>query len=57
MLSVLAALLPVTHNLGVSLGDRSCLAPGVGLRHTIVTAKRAWAKLESGTLIVVIRLS
>jgi len=50
-----AALLPVIRKLGLLLGDRSCLALGIGLRHTIVTAERAWAKLHIGTPIVVIR--
>lgn len=50
-----ASLLPMTRKFGLSLGDRSCLALGLSLRHTIVTAERAWAKLQISAPIVVIR--
>src|ERR1044071_2301064 len=41
-----AALRPTTKKLGLSLGDRSCLALGLARRHSVVTAEREWAKLR-----------
>src|SRR5262249_49846977 len=46
-----AALRPTTKKLGLSLGDRSCLALGLARRNTVVTAERAWAKLKIGVKI------
>ena len=50
-----AALRPTTKKLGLSLGDRSCLALGLARRHTVVTAEREWAKLRVGIKIEFIR--
>lgn len=50
-----AALRPTTKKLGLSLGDRSCLALGLARRHTVVTAEREWAKLRVGIKIELIR--
>lgn len=33
-----------THALGLSLGDRACLAPGVRLNARVYTADRAWRR-------------
>lgn len=46
---------PVTKHLGLSLGDRACLALGLQTQCSVVTADKAWAKLELGIEIRVIR--
>jgi ribonuclease VapC len=48
-------LLPQTRSVGLSLGDRACLALGIALKAPIYTADRAWNKLSVGVLIHVIR--
>jgi ribonuclease VapC len=48
-------LLPQTRSIGLSLGDRACLALGIALKAPIYTADRAWHKLRVGVLIHVIR--
>jgi ribonuclease VapC len=50
-----AVLRPATKKLGLSLGDRSCLALALSRRNTTVTAERAWAKLKIGVKIELIR--
>lgn len=50
-----AALYPVTKALGLSLGDRSCLALGLERNLEIVTADRSWADLELDVPVTVIR--
>lgn len=50
-----AVLRPTTKKLGLSLGDRSCLALALSRRNTAVTAERAWAKLKISTKIELIR--
>ena len=52
---IAATLRPATRKLGLSLGDRSCLALGLASRHTVVTAERTWGKLQIGVKIEVIR--
>jgi ribonuclease VapC len=52
---VAAKLRARTKNLGLSLGDRSCLALGLALRQTVVTADREWATLRLGIKIEIIR--
>jgi PIN domain nuclease of toxin-antitoxin system len=49
-----AALLPLTSALGLSLGDRICLATAATCGVPAVTADRAWAKL-TGIAVEVIR--
>jgi PIN domain nuclease of toxin-antitoxin system len=44
-----------TRHLGLSLGDRACLALGIALRLPVYTAERAWKKLKLGVRIHVIR--
>ncbi len=44
-----------TRALGLSLGDRACLALGLALRAPVYTANRTWKKLKIGVRIHVIR--
>lgn len=44
-----------TRGLGLSLGDRACLALGIALRAPVYTADRAWKNLKLGVRIHVIR--
>ncbi len=44
-----------TRALGLSLGDRACLALGLALRAPVYTADRAWKHLKLGIRIHVIR--
>lgn len=48
-------LLVQTRSLGLSLGDRACLALGVALHAPVYTADRAWKNLNLGVRIHVIR--
>jgi len=41
-----AELRPLTKNLGLSLGDRSCLALAMLSRATAITADKAWKKIK-----------
>jgi len=55
-LAQLAATLRLTtKKLGLSLGDRSCLALGLVRRNTVVTAEKTWVKLKIGVKIDLIR--
>ncbi len=44
-----------TRALGLSLGDRACLALGISLRAPVYTADRSWKNLKVGVRIHVIR--
>ncbi|MFZ0771676.1 MAG: type II toxin-antitoxin system VapC family toxin [Candidatus Sulfotelmatobacter sp.] len=44
-----------TWHLGLSLGDRACLALGIALKLPVYTAEKAWKKLKVGVRIHVIR--
>ena len=44
-----------TRALGLSLGDRACLALGIALKAPVYTADRAWKGLKLGVPIHVIR--
>ena len=50
-----ARLRPLTRHAGLSLGDRACLALGLRLDSTVITADRAWASLDTGVEVVLIR--
>lgn len=52
---VAGALVTQTRALGLSLGDRACLALGLALRAPVYTADRSWSKLKLGMRIHVIR--
>ncbi len=44
-----------TRSAGLSLGDRACLALGLHLGYPVITADRAWARVDVGVEIVLIR--
>ncbi len=52
---VTADLLPRTRALGLSLGDRACLALAMERKLPVLTADRAWKSLRVGVEIRVIR--
>ena len=49
------ALRPATQALGLSLGDRACLATAQPEKIPVLTADRAWANLDLGLDIHIIR--
>ncbi len=53
--SVSAEIYPVTHPLGLSLGDRVCLALSSLTNLPAITADRTWAKVPSPFRVIVIR--
>jgi ribonuclease VapC len=50
-----AHLRPLTRQVGLSLGDRACLALAASLGCTAITTDKAWAALDVGIAIDVIR--
>lgn len=52
---VAAGLLPLTREAGLSLGDRACLALALDLGGRPVTADRAWARIDVGVTVTLIR--
>ena len=50
-----AALFAPTRAAGLSLGDRACLALGQVAGAAVVTADRAWANLDVGVDVVLVR--
>lgn len=50
-----AALIPSTPHLGLSLGDRACLALGMVRRIPVCTADQAWLSVELDIEVEVIR--
>ena len=46
---------PHTKKLGLSLGDRACLALGQHLSRPVLTADRIWSRLKIGVEVVNIR--
>jgi ribonuclease VapC len=44
-----------TRHLGLSMGDRACLALGIVLKVPVYTAEKVWKKLKVGVRIHVIR--
>jgi ribonuclease VapC len=52
---IAASLRKPTKSLGLSLGDRACLALATTEKLTVLTADTAWSKLDVGIKIKVIR--
>jgi ribonuclease VapC len=52
---IAGSLVPQTRSLGLSLGDRACLALGIVLNAPVYTADRAWRDLKLRISIHVIR--
>ena len=52
---LVAYMRPQTRCAGLSLGDRACLALGLHLGCPVVTADRAWARVDVGVEIILIR--
>ena len=50
-----AQLRPLTRHLGLSLGDRACLALGLERRSLVLTADQPWEQLQEPHRIEVIR--
>ena len=50
-----AALFALTRAAGLSLGDRACLALGQVAEAVVVTADRAWADLDVGVDVMLVR--
>lgn len=50
-----AQLRPLTKHLGLSLGDRACLALGLERGANVLTADKAWAGLDPGYRVEVLR--
>ena len=45
----------LTESLGLSLGDRACIALGLSTGYTIYTTDKAWAKLKLECKIILVR--
>lgn len=52
---IAAKLLEQTRPLGLSLADRACLALAIDRGGSAITADRAWAELDIGVEIILIR--
>ena len=52
---VTATLLPQTQSIGLSLGDRACLALGIILGSPVYTGDQAWKSLKLGIKIHLVR--
>lgn len=52
---VAGSLVAQTRSLGLSLGDRACLALGIALGAPVYTADKSWKKLHVGVPVHVIR--
>ena len=46
---------PLTRPIGLSLGDRACIALGISLGCDVLTADRSWAGLDLGVGVKLIR--
>jgi len=52
---ITGSLVAQTSKLGLSLGDRACLALGISLKAPVYTADRLWKNLKLGIQIHVVR--
>jgi PIN domain nuclease of toxin-antitoxin system len=50
-----ASLIPATQALGLSLGDRACLALALARDIPAITADRVWIQLQIGVMVQLIR--
>lgn len=50
-----ASLIPLSRSLGLSLADRACLALAIARDLPVLTADRAWATLDIGVSVHLIR--
>ena len=53
--AIAAALRDITRALGLSLGDRACLALGIFEQAVVLTADRIWAESAVSIVVKVIR--
>ena len=52
---IAGSLIAETSSLGLSLGDRACLALGIALKAPVYTADRSWKNLKLGVRIHLVR--
>jgi len=52
---LIAQLRPLTKNIGLSLGDRACLALGKRLELPVLTSDKIWANINLGIQVTIIR--
>lgn len=52
---VAGGLIAQTRQLGLSLGDRACLALGIALKGSVYTCEKTWKNLRLGVPVQVIR--
>ena len=52
---IAAALRPATRHVGLSLGDRACLALAIALKTDVYTADRSWLQVSVGCEVHLIR--
>ena len=52
---IAGSLITQTEKVGLSLGDRSCLALAIALKAPVYTTEQVWRELKVGVLIHVIR--
>ena len=55
MARIAASLRPLVKKLGLSLGDRCCIALGILRGNTVVTADRVWSKVAVGVNVEILR--
>jgi PIN domain nuclease of toxin-antitoxin system len=53
--AVAGSFVPLTRPLGLSLGDRACLALGASRGVPVLTGDRVWAELDCGVTVRLIR--
>ena len=53
--AIAASLVPTAQPLGLSFGDRACIALALSRNLKAVTADRIWSKLEVGVTIEIVR--
>ena len=52
---IAAEFIGITHAKGLSFGDRACLALGLKLGRPVLTTDNAWAELNAGVQVILIR--